>query len=310
MSQPRKHHYCPESYLARFTDDGNKTGVLWVTDREKKEVRKSKPKEQGHQRDFYRVDVGTKEDPFFLEKEFSKIEGEAGLAIDHIVSSAALPSVEKMEYLLSFVGLLAVRNPTFRNKFGSFRERAAKMVVDIACATKERFEYHKHKMRESGTEVSEEVSFEQMRSFIERDQFSVETPQNEHLQSMMTSASAIVDLLYKRSWGIVFAKDGEFVCSDNPVTLLWSIPLGGFWRSPGFGLRKTEVAVPLSKTLALVGTFEDLPFQVSEFDRLGVANFNSAISARANRFVYSAANDFIWKRDDDKILGVQEYLHE
>jgi hypothetical protein len=143
MSIPRKHHFVPESYLSRFTESGERTGDLWVFDRELKMIRKSDPGNSGYQRDFYRLDDGVAEDPFYFEKAFSELESGASQAINQILATKALPDKTGMEYLMSFVGLLAVRTPAFRKRFEAFRTRIAKISMDMACANAAQWEYHK-----------------------------------------------------------------------------------------------------------------------------------------------------------------------
>lgn len=307
MSQPRKHHYCPESYLEGFTEDARRDGVLWVFDRSKSQIRKSKPKNEAHQRDFYRMDLEDGSDPFALEKDFSAIEGGAKTAIDHILSNRKLPGVKEMEYLLSFVGLLAVRTPSYRKKIGGFNEDVAKMVMDVACADEKRFEITKNRLIAEGRDVSD-VSYEDMREFIDGDKYTVETHQNEHLTTMLTSASTITDCLLPRNWTVVLANGGEFICSDNPVGLNWSNPPKGVWQSPGFGLEGTEVTIPLSKGVALIGTFENLGYEAATLDAAGVATFNNKSIMRAERYIYGPRDDFEWRQEDGKVVGAKEYF--
>jgi hypothetical protein len=70
--QPRKHHYVPQFYLAGFTDDGTLGGSLHVTDRTRRKVWPSNPKNAAHQRDFHKIE-GT--DPMIVEKLLGQCEG-------------------------------------------------------------------------------------------------------------------------------------------------------------------------------------------------------------------------------------------
>lgn len=308
MSNPRAHHYCPESYLGGFTDNETRDGTLWTFDRFKQQVRKSKPKNEAHQRDFYRLDLDDGSDPFVLEKAFSSIESGAKTAIKHITTYLTLPEKEPLEFLIGFIGLLTVRTPAFRKKIGGFNEQVAKMVMDLTCADEKRFEVTKRHLSESGRDVPDDVSFEEMREYIESDEYTVETHQNEHLTTMLTLASTVTDLLLRRSWVIVVAEGGDFVCSDNPVGLAWSKTLEGPWHSPGFGLIGTEVSFPVSKDIALIGTFEPLPLDIGGLNEFGVANFNNKAIARSERFIYASKDNFIWCNHEGKILGAQEYF--
>jgi len=56
-------------------------------------------------------------------------------------------------------------------------------------------------------------------------------------------------------------QSGPFITSDHPVSLRWKHPedIPPFYRDhPGFGLSDTQVVFPLSKSLALIGEFEDV----------------------------------------------------
>lgn len=310
MSQPRRHHYCPQFYLGTFTEDGSKDGRLWVFDRTKQQVRKSKPVNEAHQRDFYKMELNNDEDPFALEKDFSKIEGGARAAIDHIHRSRSLPDLDGLGYLLSFAGLLAVRTPGFRRQISNFNEELTKKTIAIAVADKSRFETVKARLNRERKDVLEEVSYEDMQDFIKQDRYTVETHQNHQLIAMLQSASTITDCLLLRNWAILVADDGlEFVCSDNPVGLDWTNPQSGeSYRSPGFGVKRTEVTIPLSKKVGLIGIFEPLPYQVSSLDKDGVAGFNNASVMRSQRFIYSSSQNFTWRKVDGEITGIDDYF--
>ncbi|MBI2712598.1 MAG: DUF4238 domain-containing protein [Bdellovibrio sp.] len=307
MSEPRRHHYCPQFYLAAFTEDGTKDSRLWVIDKLDKKVRSSKPKNEAHQRDFYRVEVPGDEDPFALEKEFSKIETEASSAIQHIVQRRALPDNNGMGYLLSFIGLLAVRTPWHRAHVGGFMETVAKRLMDVVMATRERWEVTKRRMKESGHDVPDDVTYEQMADFIQRDQYRVEVDQNYQLSRMLKSAHTITNLLIRRNWMIVLAEEGELVSSDNPVGLSWSKPMAG-WYPPGFGLSNTEVSVPLSKTVGLIGIFEPAKLPIGALKAEGVATFNNQAISRATRFIYSPKDDFTWRPHTGEVLNREAFF--
>src|SRR5258707_736763 len=145
-----------------------------------------------------------------------------------------------------------------------------------------------------------------MAEFVQKDQYRVEVHQNEQLRVMLNSANLITDLLIRRNWIIVMADGGEFVCSDNPIGLSWSKPVGPF--SPGFGLSGTEVSVPLSKSVGLIGIFETPKYEVASLRAEGVASFNNKAIGRATRFIYSPRDDFSWRPDTGEVANRQDYF--
>lgn len=307
MSNPRRHHYVPESYLSRFTDSGTRQGSLWVFDRHLGTTRESNPKNSGHQRDYYRLDEGAAGDPYYFEKAFGELEGKASIVIDDILRTRELPGVESLEYLVSFVGLQAVRIPAFRNKFNSFKERIAKIALDIACANESQWELQKKKLFETEPGKYADVPFTQARKFLDQEKFKVEIPRTESVETMMTAANKLVDLLYQRNWGIAFADEGEFLTCDNPVILSSTKPRQRFI---GFGVRGTEVIVPISKNCVLYGLYEELSFEVGSYDREGVALINAHTCAKASRFIYGPSGDFIWLNDQDQRSNAGTYLEQ
>jgi hypothetical protein len=280
-----------------------------VHDREKGQTRKSRPTAEAHARDFYRLDVKPGEDPFFLEKEFSSIEGGAAKAIRHISKFNSLPDKSGMEHLLGFVGLMAVRTPGFRDQTTHFSENLAKLILKTAYADESRFASITARMKRENPEFVSDVSYEEARRFIDEDRYSIEPSQNHSIGLMLDSASTITACLLRRNWMLVIAHGGEFVCSDNPVGLCWSKKMSesGAFYSPGFGMNSTEVCFPLTKRFGLIGIFEELPMALGTFDRKGVASFNNQTLSRSSRFTYSATPDFIWRDDKGTLRGAADF---
>ena len=104
-------------------------------------------------------------------------------------------------------------------------------------------------MRESGMEVDDKASYDTMKDFVERDQYSMEMDQNGHLWIMLHMAATILDLLPLRHWSLIVAAQdaGQFICTDNPVLLTWTEKMPPFF-SPGFGVGSTEINVPRAKS--------------------------------------------------------------
>lgn len=126
----------------------------------------------------------------------------------------------------------------------------------------------------------------------------------------MTRVDAIIELLAHRKWSVCIAPPmyGDFVCSDNPVCLRNIVPIKGIFSSPGHGLLKTEVSIPLNPRVMLIGRFEDeLPPVGSAPNRRFVAQMNSYTAMYADRYVFSKKQDFLWWSDQGKVCTTEEY---
>jgi hypothetical protein len=91
---------------------------------------------------------------------------------------------------------------------------------------------------------------------------------------------------------------GEFVCSDNPVGLVWTDPEQPDCP-PGFGVLGTDVTVPLTKSLALLGRFEPGPGDIVATTEL-VAAINSRTMMRATQ-VYMPREAVLWTKPDGRL---------
>lgn len=96
MSEPKLHHYVPQFYLKRF---GDQSGRFFVWDKNTSKVFPARSGNVAAEKYFYRVAEfsGTGVDPFFLEKNLSKMEGDASTIHREIL--AALPAMQPGQFL-------------------------------------------------------------------------------------------------------------------------------------------------------------------------------------------------------------------
>jgi hypothetical protein len=75
VNAPKLHHYVPQFYLRRFT---NPSGQLWIWDRDRDRVFRTRPNAVAAENDFYwHEEIAARgNDPLLMEKQFSQLEGE------------------------------------------------------------------------------------------------------------------------------------------------------------------------------------------------------------------------------------------
>ena len=137
--------------------------------------------------------------------------------------------------------------------------------------------------------------------------------QAEHVRNFivghLSNLDFITGLLLARQWVLLAAEEdaGDFVCSDHPVLLEWTVEVPQFFRdSPGFGLENTIVHVPLSRKLLLRGTFDGPGGVTVPVGRDTVAVVNGFAIGKVTRFLYTPEADFIWEKEDGSIGGVAD----
>lgn len=308
---PRQHHYIPKFYLEGFTISGSQDNYLWVLDIQSGKQWKARPENVAHQRDFYRIELpGVKPDIF--ENALSKIESQASVILKNIVSSEALPDKENEDFinLINLVALMTARVPRVRSVFSGFVEDINKFMLKMTLATPEHWESTKESMKKSGYELGEKINYEQMKRFIESDKYQIEVNKLWHLNNIVDIMDILIPLLMARNWSLLIAEpeDKFFICSDSPVSLMWTKPAPAFW-GPGFGMPDTELLMPLNKKQALVARFEGKPKTYPAPLEI-IAKANNITRIFTQRFIYSPEEDFVWLKKDGKIGSKGDLIQE
>lgn len=298
-NQPRKHHYVPKFYLAGFTASGTKDDYLHVLDQTVPKQFRGKPSELAHQRDFYVIETDDEQERMAIEKMFCEIEGLAAPVIKEIARTHCLPNINEQIKLLHFVSIMAMRVPSAISLLNQPIEIASKMVLTQVVQNRQLWEDIIAQAKVTGQQV-EDVPYEQMKEFIKSDSYEITASQNGKIHSILASIQIILPLLLQRTWSLLISEeeDARLICSDCPVSLEWTTQVSDFY-APGFEMLNTQLMVPLSKDVALIGNFSGKP-QVAQGTQKYVAIINSQ-TARNAHFLFSSEQDFIWYRKDGTI---------
>lgn len=301
-----KHHYLPRFYLAGFTRHYGADDDLWVFDTEEIKQWKSTPANSAHQRDFYKVDLGDGDDPNSFEKVLAWVESEVAPAVRQITDTQTLPKGEAFDLLINFVGLMAVRVPGARAAYTNPMKKLARTVLQMTLQSPEIWEAQKQRMRASGIEIRDNISYEDMRDFVVSDRYEIGISQNWEIHTMLERVKIILPLLAQRNWSLLVS-DGDtpdLICSDRPVALEWTLPPPPppLWHCPGFGMHNAILTFPLNRRIALVSRFEGRE-GVFKADAQKVAQINSLTGKYAERFLYTAEQDFFWLREDQSVCN-------
>jgi hypothetical protein len=132
--------------------------------------------------------------------------------------------------------------------------------MEVSLATKECWESQMAGMKASGYTVNDDLTYEDMKKFHDDDRYNISFNREHHISLEMSSFDTILPLLFKRKWTLYRTTEerGLFVTTDAPVLLTFLEPekIPSIY-SPGFGLKKTEIMFPLTKTDLLIGEFEN-----------------------------------------------------
>lgn len=289
----RRHHYLPQAYLAAFTNNGCKDGKFFVLDAQTGLAFSTSPINVAVKRDFNRVDIEGRS-PDAIESGLAPFEAEAVHAIRRVIESQMYPSDGDWNLILNLLALIAVRNPKIRDSFNHSRELVLRNIADLLVSDEYIWDHHIKKAREAGVNITDDVSFEDVRRFIKEGKYQFEFHPQDNLRVEFNSFDKLLPLLGQRSWSILVAppEGPEFVASDHPVTLVWKSARSG---AIGFEHKETEVFFPLGRRVGFYGVYEDPLNKVVTCKPSHVATLNSRVSWNSERHVYSTQKCFfIW----------------
>lgn len=317
---PVKHHYIPQFFLSNFTETGNKDSQLWVTDQKQCKQWKSSISTAAYQNKLYSLEgntEGTLNEIDAIEKAFSKVESMAAPVIQEILKTERLPTEDGFNILINFIALMASRTPTMIEHRTKPIIEINEIILDMYLSKKERWQSLTSRMVTEGKlspKSLEETNYDKMRDFFYSKRYTMDINQNYKIKQLLDSVDILIPLLAQRKWSLFISKDitttfpqlGGFICSDNPMALVSLDPLPPFY-SPGFGMPRTEVTMPLSKNVAIVGRFEGKE-NVSIISVRGMASMNSRTGMYADRFLYHSDKNFIMINQQQQICNVNDLL--
>lgn len=154
------------------------------------------------------------------------------------------------------------------------------------------------------------LTYETAREFVQHGMV-IETTTAAYVNHLLHVVEILLPVLGNRNW-VVCDNDraGEhFIVTDNPVAVTWSDtrPTGFF--GPAFGKPETDVTIPLSSHVALIGRFEDVP-ETLELSKQGVAAVNNKTLAYSSRFIAACDDDFLVDTLDRGIVGSKEVIEQ
>jgi hypothetical protein len=196
---------------------------------------------------------------------------------------------------------MAIRNPRWRGKMKDFHHEVMTRMMQTALATRERWASQVAQAKAAryiDPDADADAHYETIKARVDGGHYRFQFPREKHIALELSTFDKVLPLLFHRKWTLLRAQDdaGCFITSDHPVCLTWTDrELNGGFYGPGFGLGKTAVLAPLTKDLALFGTFEG---EEREYDGdiIEVAECNAMIIGYAERQVYAAEPDFPYLR--------------
>ena len=304
-SQERHHHYVAAFHLAGFTDDGTKTGRLYVIDRELSREWLSSPVGTAKKREYNAVEAMP--DQNVVERAFGQIEGEAASIFREMLRTRKIPDRPALDSLINYVALAAARVPRVREVVAAVTDRFLKDHFRQVFNAPEAFKTISQEFAALGVAMNQE-GFSQLRQHMLGDEVQMSLDQTTMVMTTFQAAAEFVPHLSQRRWMLAILNDDapDLICSDCPVSVVPPaiIPLR---KMPDLRDRDTLVILPLNKRMIVLGTYMTTK-PVAATGRFEVACLNR-YAAEAARQVFHAGGDFaILSPDRQSIWDKSQFM--
>lgn len=256
MGNPRRHHYVTKEYLTSFCTEGKKT--FWGYDIKRAKWRISQPINEAVERDFQKLDHFIALDPYYLEKEFGKIEGQAVEVIRKIALDKRIPSsLEEFSPVINLMGIFAGRNIVTRTMINEMYQKTSLATLELIHKDENTYYNQMKKAVADGALDEPIIPYHESKAFLDSKKFEIRTDPSIIVEELAKLVVTLVDLLWSRNWMLAEAEGSQFITSNKPVNPIWS--MGFIKLAPGFGLINSLITFPLTPDLALIGSWSPLP---------------------------------------------------
>lgn len=292
MSDTVNHHFIPQFYLRNFSAGcDRRKAKVFTFDQSTLKTFETLVRNVGSRRNFFRIDAEGF-NPNHVEDGMAEIEGEIAPLLEEVIASKSFPSDKHFTAVMTLMGNVAVRNPRFRSTIEDFHIKIANKLMRMTIQDKDRYHDSIREAREQGAPIRDDISYEDMKAFIDRGEDNVVIDQTYLIGIELNAVPMVVEQLARRIWSFASAAPGAtFTTCDDPVVLAWSDGKNRAPYSPGFGLQNTVVMFPLAPELALIGLFAKQPPN-RDFRRDQVTEMNTSVAKNATKQIYARDGEF------------------
>ena len=289
-SEARNHHFVPQFYLKGFAKLRSKDAKLTSFDLTTGKQFITRSRNVAAKRDYNRVDIEGV-DPNFVETEMAKIEGQLDTAFKRIIDAESIDDQDDLSWMLVLISRLAVTSPAFRDQRDKFMADVAKRMLHVSLSTEETWT---SAMSGMPNEMKRKpaIPYAKMKEAFDTGAIYPVTSKDALIAQEIQLWADIMPIIEARKWTLMISNNGvgNFVTSDRPVSLRWDDEsMNGQIYGVGLGMRTTTLIFPLSRHLAVSGSFE--------YDN-GVVPASPELVAQVNLRTFMGAEKQIYAPDD------------
>lgn len=283
MSEPKRQHYVPRSYLAGFCREGER---LWLRDGEKQQTRNERPENVAVINHYYSVEKDGKRDNI-IEKGLGEVENTAMPLIAELENGKQLNQESKDKVSL-YAAFQWMRVPDFQRGV----EKIAQHFLRLQMRTMFRDEEDvKKSVDEFTKETGQPMTVEPSRllKLFKEDGLNVDIKRSLSLEMMLRQAEPMAGYFRQMNWMILHAEgDCSFVTSDNPLIL--SPPPNwpqNSWRGYGITTPGCGKILPLTQSCCVIMLDRGDLMIHRKSQRMEIRDLNRNIANHVTRFLFA-----------------------
>jgi Protein of unknown function (DUF4238) len=272
MSEPRKHHYVPRFYLARFAT--RKQQIYQIEKRPTPRVYPVSIRDAAAVRDYHRLDWDGAPDPQGLERALAQVEDYHANALAAVIEAQAI-SEEYKPVILELLSILRLRVPSVKRHI----ESTLKAIVHGTA-----------KIMQRGGSLPQLAALE---ARFGEDCYEIDIANWKILEHMYKLAGdeRLLALLNRMHLGLRIAAEGaEFITGDQPVAVFVPVTAALDPNTPPMLHPEVEITLPLSRNVLLILTWEAQGASSRHADVDEVAEFNRRTVVMAEQLVFASEN--------------------
>lgn len=295
---PKRHHYVPRRYLAKFTDPETPSGqeaYVHTFNVRTGEIRRRSPRNLAVRNHYYSF---MPEDGAELETGLEGALGEVEFAGFNVLDQLAIGDIspadltdEDRRHAALCIALMARRVPRSRDHVESQTAEVMKRMAKFAAGHPEAFANTVNEARrKEGKPPAEPEEIERARQFLRSEDYALEIDPAYSLRMMLKLATDVAPMLFRTRWRILEAPEGsQFLTSDAPFVMVTTDRDVPRFYGVGLATPGMEAIFPLSPTkLLLMSLHHPEGTEVISPER--VAEANRRILTHADQLGFAASN--------------------
>jgi hypothetical protein len=248
QNEPKLHHFLPEAYLRRFSDE---RGDLWVLDRKAGVVRRQSPEVTAARRELYTVEDGDGERDRRVESALAELIDGPGQEPLRVLHDGGKLTGDNPEKLAIFVAALHVRTPAFleqhRQQAEQLRTLLIRAGVEPATEPLPDTDLETQRLLAAGG-----VRADEMLAMFEEQRGERRPYHNDFVGMMIHLIPALADTIRSLDWYVCAAPPGKSFVTCDALMIVIGPPNHSQLLGVGLTTPGSQKIVSLTSRVALL----------------------------------------------------------